>query len=76
VTKLSAKGGADQKGKLSVSARNNVAKNQTALPALAAALAGETSARVQVTTSDAGCFDLELGSVKRAEADRFQASAP
>lgn len=76
VTKLSAKGGADQKGKLSVAARNKLSKNQTALPALAAGLAGETSARVQVTTSDAGCFDLELGSVKRAEADRFQASAP
>jgi cysteine-rich repeat protein len=76
VTRLSAKGGDPQKGKLSVAARNKASKGQTALPALAAALAGQTAAIAQVTTSDAGCFDIEFDTVKRAETQRFQASLP
>jgi len=40
VTKIAAKGGDAGKGKVSVAGRNKASKGQTALPALAAGLAG------------------------------------
>jgi hypothetical protein len=76
VVKLSAKGGAANKGKLSVLARNHSSKGQTALPPLAAALAGSASVTVQVVASDGACFETRIGNVKTAETDRFQGKAP
>jgi cysteine-rich repeat protein len=76
VVKVSARGGSTGKGRLSLAARNKASKGQTALPALAAGLAGETAARVQVATSDAACFELAIGTVKQADPTRFQGSAP
>jgi hypothetical protein len=77
VKKLVVKGGAAAKGKLSASARNAAAKGQTALPTgLAAALAGQTSARVQAVAGGGACFELHAGAVKRADGARFSAAAP
>jgi hypothetical protein len=76
VAKLTAKGGDAGKGKLSVSARNKASKGQIALPALAAGLAGQTSATAQVATSDGACFELALSEVKQADVDAFKASGP
>lgn len=65
------------KGKLVAKARNNAAKGQTSMPTgIAAALAGATAARAQLQTSDAGCFDAALGTVKRADGVVFRAVAP
>jgi cysteine-rich repeat protein len=65
------------KGKLQVQAGNKAKKGQTALATgVAAALAGSTSARVQVLTSDAACLEAALPTVKKAEPDQFKAKAP
>jgi cysteine-rich repeat protein len=76
VNKIALKGGAGGTGKLTLSARNKAAKGQTALPALAAALAGETAARIQIATSVAACFDASIATVKRAEATLFKGTTP
>jgi hypothetical protein len=77
VTKLLAKSGAAGKGKLSLKARNDAGRGQSSLPTgLAAALAGGGGATAQVVASDGACFELSATRVKRAEATRFDASAP
>jgi hypothetical protein len=43
---------------------------------VAQALAGTSSATVQLVTSDGGCFEAELGTVKRAEQFSFVAKGP
>jgi cysteine-rich repeat protein len=76
VSKIAAKGGADGKGKIALAARNKAAKGQTALPAIAAGLAGATSATVQVVASDGACFELPIANVKKAELDLFSGTGP
>jgi hypothetical protein len=77
VQKIAAAGGAAGKGKLQLQAANKAAKGQTALPAgLTATLAGATSARLQVRTSDAACFEATLGTVTKSDATLFKAKAP
>jgi cysteine-rich repeat protein len=76
VTKISAKGGADGKGKIVWSAANKVAKGQTDLPLLAAGLVGASSATAQVVASDGACFELPIIDVKKAEAALFQGGTP
>jgi hypothetical protein len=52
-------------------------KGQAALPTgTAAALAGATSATLQLTTSDAACFEAELGTVKKADGMLLKAKNP
>lgn len=77
VQKITAAGGAAGKGKLQVQAGNKAKKGQTALPTgVTAALAGATSARLQVRTSDAECFEAVLGRVSKSDATEFKAKAP
>lgn len=77
VRKISVAGGASGKGKLQVQAGNKAKKGQTALPTgLTAVLAGETSARLQLRTSDAACFEAVLGNVVKSDATQFKAKAP
>jgi len=77
VAKLLARGGAAGKGKLSLKARNDAGRGQASLPTgLSAALAGGTGATAQLVASDGACFELAATRVKRAEAARFDASAP
>ena len=65
------------KGKLVVKASNQAKKLQTALPAgIGAALAGETSVKVQLTASDAQCYESDLTTIKKAESTLFQGQAP
>ena len=68
---------AKEKGTLQLTARNNEKKGQSAMPTgIAAALEGATSARMQVVTSDAECFDAMLGTVKKADGIQFKAKTP
>jgi hypothetical protein len=77
VAKLVARSGAAGKGKLSLKGRNHSARGQASLPTgLAAALAGGAGATAQLVASDGACFELAATRVKRAEAARFDASAP
>lgn len=77
VQKITAAGGAAGKGKLKVQAGNKAKRGQTALPTgLTATLAGATSARLQVRTSDAACFEAVLDNVVKSDATRFKAKAP
>jgi hypothetical protein len=64
--------GAAGKGKLTLKAANSAKKLQTALPAsIGPALAGATSVRVQVKSSDAQCFEATLETIKKAESTLF-----
>ena len=75
--KLTVQSGPDGKGKLQLQAGNKVKKSQAALPTgVAAALQNVAAVRVQVVTSDAGCFDALLGSVKKADGEQVKAKAP
>ena len=77
VATLLAKSGAAGKGKLSLKARNDAGRGLSALPTgLTGALAGATGATIQVVASDGACFELAATRIKRAEAARFDASAP
>ena len=77
VTKLVAKGGAAGKGSVSLQGRNNAPKGLTDLPTgAAAALAGETSATLQVLASDGACFTADLTTVQKAAGGQFTAKAP
>jgi hypothetical protein len=70
VSKLSLKGGAPGKGKLQAQAGNQGGAFPTGL---AAALQGETSARIQLVTSDGACFEAALVEVKTADGVQFKA---
>ena len=77
VSKLSLKSGEAGKGALSLQAGNRADRGQSALPTgIAAALQGALAATVQVHSDAPACFAAELGTVKQAGPDRFQASAP
>lgn len=73
ILKINALGGAASKGKVLV-----LGKNKTAtLPlGVAAALQNQTSATVQVLTSDAACFGATLTQVKKADGTLFKALGP
>jgi hypothetical protein len=76
LSKLVAKGGDAGKGKV-VARGNNRLGEVSAVPIqVAQALAGASSATVQLVTSDGGCFEAELGTVKRAEQFSFVAKGP
>ena len=69
--------GSAGKGRLAVKASNKAKKLQTALPAsIGPALAGEASVKVQVTSSDAQCYESTLATIKKAEDTLFQGTAP
>jgi len=75
--KLALASGPIGKGKATWQAGNKAKKGQTSLPTGAAtALAGATSATLQLITSDAACLEASLGSVKKAEGMIFKAKAP
>jgi hypothetical protein len=61
-------GSAAGKGRATARAANAVG--------ITAALAGAAGARVQLVTTDAGCFDLRATHVKRADAQVFDARVP
>ena len=65
------------KGKLVVKAANQAKKLQTALPAsIGPALAGENAVTVQVTTSDARCYETTLTTIIKAESTLFRGKTP
>jgi cysteine-rich repeat protein len=73
VKAIKTKAGPEKKGSLSAQAGNNAKQAQSSLPSgIAAGLAGGSEARVQVHTSDAGCFNVDVTEVKRADSDLFQ----
>ena len=77
IRKLSYTSGKAGKGKIKVSAGNKAAKGQTELPTgVAASLAGEGAALVQVFASDGTCFEGALGTVKTADGVSFKAVTP
>lgn len=77
ITKMSMGGGAAGKGKLSVGGGNNAAKGVNSLPTgIAAALQSNSSARVQILTRDAACFEGVLTQVKTADGEQFKAAGP
>ncbi len=62
------------KSKVVVTAANNAAKGQTALPTgIAAALAGTTSVEVQLSSTVGPCFSATLGEIQKQETLRFKA---
>lgn len=77
VRKIKAKAGAAGKGELRIQAGNKGKKGQSGMPTgMSAALEGAESARVQVVTSDAQCFEAVLGTVKKANGVQFKAKKP
>jgi hypothetical protein len=77
IQKIVGKGGAAGKGSVQASGKNDAAKGFTALPTgIAAALSGNTSATVQIVTSDAACFTGTATSVQKADGLQFKAKAP
>jgi cysteine-rich repeat protein len=74
VRKISAASGASGKGKVQVQAGNNEKKGQDHLPTgIAAALSGDTSASIEVRTSNGSCFGGTLSVVKKNDSTRFKA---
>lgn len=71
------KAGPAGKGIAKTFGANDATKGQTALPTgVAAALAGQTQATVQVVTDDTNCFGAMLTSIKKNTAERFLATVP
>lgn len=74
VAKMKLFGGSEGKTQVQVLAANNDKKGLVSMPTgLAAALQGSTSARVQLRSSDAECFDVTLDQIKKQEPDFFKA---
>jgi cysteine-rich repeat protein len=77
VQKITEKSGPSGKGSVALQGRNNVPKGQTSLPTgAAAALQGETSATLQLLTSDGLCFEAGLTTVQTADGQQFKARTP
>src|SRR5262249_2030884 len=73
ITKITPKSGDAGKGKVVVKGKNQ----SSPLPlGVAALLQNETSATVQVLTSDASCFGVGLTLVKKADGTIFSAGGP
>lgn len=76
VKKVAARSGGPGKGSFVMQGRNDASKGLVSLPTGgAAALAGATSATLQMRASDGACFSAEL-TVRRAEGGKFEAKAP
>lgn len=74
VKTISLKGGDAGKSTLLLKASNNASKGLTAMPTgITAALAGATSATIQLRTSAGTCFSAALVDVKTSDSDVFQA---
>lgn len=73
ILKIIGFGGTAGTGKVKVVGKNNA---MTLPLGVAAALQGETSATVQVLTSDASCFGVALSEVKTADGTIFKAVGP
>ena len=77
VRKLASSAGPAGKGKLSLQAGNKGKQGQISLPyGIARRLDGESSVFVQVSASDAACFEATFGTVKKADGIQFKAKAP
>jgi len=77
VTRLVAKAGSLGKGGVRLQAGNAARKGRVSLPTgIAAALAGNNRATVQLVTSDAGCMSVVLDQVKTADGATFKAKHP
>jgi hypothetical protein len=77
VLKLKGKSPKPEKATLQLKARNKEKKGQTAMPTgITAALEGDSRAWVQVVTSDAQCFEGNLGTIKKNDATQFKAKNP
>jgi len=77
VKSLAVVGGAAGKGKLTLKGSARGAFGETTLPTgIAAALEGATGARLQVIANGASCFDVVLGTVKKADGVVVKAKAP
>ena len=73
IAKMMLTAGGPGKGKIVITAKNN----SSSLPlGIASALTASSHATVQVVTSDADCFGLELSVVKKAEDSVFSATGP
>lgn len=73
ILKMNLFGGSSGKGKLVIVGRN---KSATMPTGVAAALQNESSATVQILTSNASCFGLSLSQVKKADGSTFKAKGP
>jgi len=77
IQKIVGKGGDPGKGSIQAKGKNNAAKGQTALPTgIAALLASDTKATVQILTDDAACFTGTATTVQKADGLVFKAKAP
>jgi cysteine-rich repeat protein len=77
VTAVTAKSGAVSKGAITVAGANQASQGESSLPTgAAAALSGAASAIAQVVTTDAECFEADLGTVKKADGTQFKARTP
>jgi cysteine-rich repeat protein len=77
VTALKEKGGTPGKGSIAFAAANDAKQGESALATgAAAALAGATSATVQVLASDGSCYEAALGTVRKADGTQFKAKTP
>jgi len=74
VTHLRLRPAEDPRGKATARAGNRATRGQTALPVdLAGALAGHTSATVQLAAHDGGCIEAVLTRVTRDDGSRWKA---
>lgn len=72
VTKMKLSGGAAGKTQIQVQAANNEKKGQLSMPTgIAAALQTSANATLQIVASDAQCFAVTVGEIKKQEADSF-----
>jgi hypothetical protein len=77
VLKILLKAGDAGKGKAQVKGKRNAPKGQTALPiGVAAQLAGDTSATVQLHSSNAGCITGDITNVKDNTSILFKGQTP
>ena len=74
ITAASFKGGPSGKGQASASGANNGAKGQTALPTgVVAAITGNTTATVQLSTSDGFCIGATMTEATKDEGGQYKA---
>src|SRR5262249_26190708 len=73
IAKVPLSGGVAGRGKVAVLGRD---KGSTLPLGVAGALQGQTSAIVQLLSSDASCFDVSLPNVKKATGGVFNAKGP
>ena len=74
LSKASQKGGAAGKGKADAKGKNNSKKGITDLPvAIVAAIGGNVSPTVQITTSDGYCAGATMNIVKKDDGLQYQA---